>query len=54
VESQEDPRVPGVLHRRDVIAAFNHEVLKRDISAKAETFRVFCSTSSPRAPPFSC
>jgi CIC family chloride channel protein len=34
-----------MLRRRDVIAAYNHEVLKRGISEKAETFRVLCSTS---------
>ncbi|MHB1350450.1 MAG: chloride channel protein [Desulfobulbaceae bacterium] len=45
VESQEDPWVLGMLRRRDVIAAYNHEVLKRGISEKAETFRVLCSTS---------
>lgn len=45
VESQEDPWVLGMLRRRDVIAAYNHEVLKRGISEKAETIRVLCSTS---------
>ena len=45
VESQDDPWVLGMLRRRDVIAAYNHEVLKRGISEKAETFRVLCSTS---------
>ena len=45
VESQEDPWVLGMLRRRDVIAAYNHEVLRRGISEKAETFRVLCSTS---------
>jgi len=45
VESLDDPWVLGMLKRRDVIAAYNHEVLKRGISEKAETFRVLCSTS---------
>jgi len=45
VESREDPWVLGMLKRRDVITAYNHEVLKRGISEKAETFRVLCSTS---------
>ena len=45
VESQDDPWVLGMLRRRDVIAAYNHEVLKRGISEKAETIRVLCSTS---------
>lgn len=45
VETLEDPWVLGMLKRRDVIAAYNHEVLKRGISEKAETFRVLCSTT---------
>ena len=45
VENHDDPWVLGMLRRRDVIAAYNHEVLKRGISEKAETFRVLCSTS---------
>jgi CIC family chloride channel protein len=45
VESLDDPWVLGMLRRRDVITAYNHEVLKRGISEKAETFRVLCSTS---------
>lgn len=45
VESMEEPWVLGMIRRRDVIAAYNHEVLKRGISEKAETFRVLCSTS---------
>lgn len=45
VESLEDPWVLGMLRRRDVITAYNHEVLKRGISEKAETIRVLCSTS---------
>lgn len=45
VETLENPWVLGMIRRRDVIAAYNHEVLKRGISEKAETFRVLCSTS---------
>ncbi|MDW7773322.1 MAG: chloride channel protein [Desulfobulbaceae bacterium] len=45
VESFEEPWVLGMLKRRDVISAYNHEVLKRGISEKEETFRVLCSTS---------
>lgn len=45
VEDQEDPWVLGMLKRKDVIAAYNHEVLKRGISEKAETIRVLCSTT---------
>lgn len=45
VESHEDPWVLGMIKRRDVIAAYNHEVLKRGISEKEENFRVLCSTS---------
>lgn len=45
VENIVDPWVLGMLKRRDVIAAYNHEVLKRGISEKAETFRVLCSTT---------
>jgi chloride channel protein, CIC family len=45
VESLEDPWVLGMIKRRDVITAYNHEVLKRGISEKEENFRVLCSTS---------
>ena len=45
VESMEDPWVLGMIKRRDVIAAYNHEVLKRGISEKAESIRVLCSAS---------
>jgi CIC family chloride channel protein len=45
VESKEDPWVLGMIKRRDVIAAYNHEVLKRGISEKAESIRVLCSAS---------
>ncbi len=43
VETLDDPWVLGMLKRRDVIAAYNHEVLKRGISEKAETIRMLCS-----------
>ncbi|RUM40980.1 MAG: Cl- channel voltage-gated family protein [Desulfobulbus sp.] len=45
VESLDDQWVLGMIKRRDVIAAYNHEVLKRGISEKAESIRVLCSTS---------
>jgi CIC family chloride channel protein len=45
VESMEDPWVLGMIKRRDVIAAYNHEVLKRGISEKSESIRVLCSAS---------
>jgi len=45
VESMEDQWVLGMIKRRDVIAAYNHEVLKRGISEKAESIRVLCSAS---------
>jgi CIC family chloride channel protein len=45
VENMEDQWVLGMLKRRDVIAAYNHEVLKRGISEKAESIRVLCSSS---------
>ncbi len=45
VESKEDPWVLGMLKRRDVIAAYNHEVLKRGIAEKADSIRMLCSTS---------
>ncbi len=45
VESKEAAWVLGMLKRRDVIAAYNHEVLKRGISEKAESIRVLCSAS---------
>jgi len=31
-----------MLKRRDVIAAYNHEVLKKGIAEKAETIRIIC------------
>ncbi len=45
VESAESPWVLGMLKRRDVIAAYNHEVLKRGIAEKAESIRMVCSTT---------
>ncbi len=45
VENMEDQWVLGMLKRRDVIAAYNHEVLKRGISEKAESIRILCSSS---------
>ncbi|MBC8208230.1 MAG: chloride channel protein [Desulfobulbaceae bacterium] len=42
VEDMENKWVVGMLKRRDVIAAYNHEVLKKGISEKAETIRVTC------------
>ncbi len=45
VESMEAQWVVGKLKRRDVISAYNHEVLKRGISEKAEDIRVLCSSS---------
>jgi CIC family chloride channel protein len=43
VEDLENKWVVGMLKRRDVIAAYNHEVLKKGISEKAETIRITCS-----------
>jgi CIC family chloride channel protein len=43
VENLENRWVVGMLKRRDVIAAYNHEVLKKGISEKAETIRITCS-----------
>ena len=45
VESLEKPRVLGMLKRPDVIAAYNHEILKRGISEKEESIRMLCSTT---------
>ncbi len=42
VEDLENKWVVGMLKRRDVIAAYNHEVLKKGISEKAETIRITC------------
>ncbi len=42
VEDLENKWVVGMLKRRDVIAAYNHEVLKKGLSEKAETIRITC------------
>ena len=42
VEDLENKWVVGMLKRRDVIAAYNHEVLKKGIAEKAETIRITC------------
>lgn len=42
VEDLENRWVVGMLKRRDVIAAYNHEALKKGISEKAETIRITC------------
>ena len=43
VESLEEPWVLGMLKRQDVIAAYNHEMLKRGINERAESIRMICS-----------
>ncbi|WPD21258.1 MAG: chloride channel protein [Candidatus Electrothrix scaldis] len=45
VETMEEQWVVGKLKRRDVISVYNHEVLKRGISEKAEDIRLLCSSS---------
>ncbi len=45
VESKEDPWVLGMIKRKDVITAYNREILRRGISEKAESIRVLCSAS---------
>jgi len=42
VEDLENKWVVGMLKRRDVIAAYNHEVLKKGIAEKADTIRITC------------
>ncbi len=42
VEDLDNKWVVGMLKRRDVIATYNHEVLKKGISEKAETIRITC------------
>lgn len=42
VENLEQKWVIGMLKRRDVITAYNHEVLKKGISQKAESIRITC------------
>ena len=43
VESLEEPWVLGMLKRQDVIAAYNHEMLKRGINERAESIKMLCS-----------
>ncbi len=43
VESLEEPWVLGMLKRQDVLTAYNHEMLKRGISERAESVRMICS-----------
>ena len=43
VESLGEPWVLGMLKRQDVIAAYNHEMLKRGINERAESIRMICS-----------
>jgi CIC family chloride channel protein len=45
VETLEEPWVLGMLKRQDVLAAYNHEMLKRGINERAETIRMICSAS---------
>ncbi len=42
VENLDQKWVIGMLKRRDVIAAYNHQVLKKGISEKAEMIRLTC------------
>lgn len=43
VESIKEPWVLGMLKRQDVIAAYNHEMIKRGINERAESIRMICS-----------
>lgn len=43
VESHDEPWVLGMLRRQDVIAAYNHEMLKRGINERAENIKMLCS-----------
>ena len=43
VESLEEPWVLGMLKRQDLIAAYNHEMIKRGIAERAESIRMICS-----------
>ncbi|WP_446011523.1 chloride channel protein [Candidatus Electrothrix sp.] len=45
VETMKEQWVVGKLKRRDVISVYNHEVLKRGISEKAEDIKLLCSSS---------
>jgi CIC family chloride channel protein len=42
VEDQKNRWVVGMLKRRDVITAYNREVLKKGISQKSESIRIIC------------
>lgn len=42
VEDLKNKWVVGMLKRRDVITAYNHEALKKGISQKAESIRIIC------------
>jgi len=42
VEDLENRWVVGMLKRRDVITAYNHEALKKGISEQAESIRIIC------------
>lgn len=45
VESMDDKWVLGMLKRRDVISAYNREVLRRGIRDKAEEIRILCASA---------
>jgi len=45
VENMEDRWVLGMLKRRDVISAYNCEVLRRGIREKAEEIRILCASA---------
>ncbi len=45
VENLEEPWVLGMLKRQEVITAYNHEMLKRGISEKADSIKMLCSTT---------
>lgn len=45
VESMDDKWVLGMLKRRDVISAYNREVLRRGIREKAEEIRILCASA---------
>ena len=44
VESLEEPWVLGMLKRQDLIAAYNHEMLKRGIDERTASIRVIPTT----------
>jgi chloride channel protein, CIC family len=45
VESMDDKWVVGMLRRRDALALYNREVLRRGIREKAEEIRILCSSA---------